>query len=152
MLYDNAQLIALYAQAYALSGEAAYLDTFQRAADWVMREMQTDSGGYCSALDADTDKQEGKTYVWTVDEIESLLSPTEYALCASKYNLHEPANFEGKWHLHSRISNKQLAEQLSLDIDELQQQLHSIQQKLLRYRNSRPSQGVTTKFSAPGMH
>jgi len=146
MLYDNAQLIALYAQAYALSGEAAYRDTFQHAADWVMREMQTSEGGYCSALDADTDKEEGKTYVWTAEEIESLLSPAEYELCASKYNLHEPANFEGKWHLHSRTSNKQLATQLSLDVDELQQQLHSIQQTLLSHRNSRPQPGRDDKI------
>ena len=146
MLYDNAQLIALYAQAYALSGEAAYRETFEHAADWVMREMQTTQGGYCSALDADTDKIEGKSYVWTIEEIKALLSTDEYELCASKYNLHEPANFEGKWHLYSRVSNKQLASQLSLEADELQQQLHSIQQKLLRHRNSRPQPGRDDKI------
>lgn len=146
MLYDNAQLIALYAQAYALSGEPAYRDSFEHAAEWVMREMQSTEGGYCSALDADTDKVEGKSYVWSPDEIQSLLSPDEYELCIGKYNLHEPANFEGKWHLHSEISNKQLAEKLSLDVDALQQQLKTIQQKLLNHRNNRPQPGRDDKI------
>jgi uncharacterized protein YyaL (SSP411 family) len=75
-----------------------------------------------------------------------VLTPEEYELCASKYNLHEPANFEGMWHLHSKISNKQLAEQLSLELDALQQQLKTIQKKLLNHRNNRPQPGRDDKI------
>jgi uncharacterized protein YyaL (SSP411 family) len=67
-----------------------------------MREMQSPEGGYYSSLDADSEHEEGKFYVWTRDEVRSLLSAAEYAAFARRFGLDRPANFEGRfWHLHA---------------------------------------------------
>ncbi len=137
MLYDNAQLLNLYAQAYTVNHDPLYKQTLDSTAGWVIREMQTDEGGYCSALDADTDKVEGKTYVWTPSQIKKLLSPDEFTVFENKYNLREAANFENSWHLHSRIKNKTLAEQLKLNINDIHHLLKSTRHKLLTERNNR---------------
>jgi uncharacterized protein YyaL (SSP411 family) len=85
MLYDNGPLFARCA------GETA---------GWIMREMQSPQGGYYSSLDADSEHEEGKFYVWTREEIASLLTGAEYAVVASHYGLDQPPNFENKhWHL-----------------------------------------------------
>lgn len=146
MLYDNAQLFALYAQAYTLTGKQNYLTTINHAADWVIREMQTSEGGYCSALDADTAQIEGQTYVWTPSELRSLLSADDYALLNSKFNLSQPANFEGKWHLHSTISNEELALSNNTSTVVLEQQLGSLTGKLLLERNKRTQPGRDDKI------
>ena len=146
MLYDNAQLFTLYAQAFCVTGDVLYSTTIEHAADWLIREMQTEQGGYCSALDADTDKVEGKTYVWTPQQISALLSDEEYAVCEQKYALTKPANFEGSWHLHSTIDNTALARQLKLDPGKLSSLLESASQKLLAHRNTRPQPGRDDKI------
>jgi len=146
MLYDNAQLFALYAQAYTLTGKRNYLSTINHAANWVIREMQTEQGGYCSALDADTNSIEGQTYVWTPDELRALLTEEEYELLDNKFNLSEAANIEGKWHLHSRISNEELALSPNTSTETLEQQLDTLTCKLLHIRNKRSQPGRDDKI------
>ncbi len=79
-------------------------DVFARCAretaGWIMREMQSPEGGYYSSLDADSEHEEGKFYVWSRDEIESLLSSREYEALAARFGLNEPPNFENR-HLAS---------------------------------------------------
>ena len=99
MLYDNGPLLALYAQAAMFTGSAHYARVATQTAEWVMAEMQSPDGGYYSSLDADSEGQEGKYYVWDRDEIRALLSAEEFALFASRYGLDHPPNFEGRWHL-----------------------------------------------------
>ena len=146
MLYDNAQLFALYAQAYTLTHSSLYKETIEHAADWLITEMQTDEGGYCSALDADTDKVEGKTYIWTPQEIKSILTDDEFQVCSIKYNLDTPANFENQWHLHSNINNEDLANSIHIPCDELEKRLESSRQKLLSLRNTRTQPGRDDKI------
>ena len=100
MLYDNGPLLRLYADAWAVTGEPLFARVAEETAGWVMREMQSPEGGYYSSLDADSEHEEGKFYVWTPREVQALLTAEEYAVTAPHYGLDQPPNFEGKhWHL-----------------------------------------------------
>lgn len=99
MLYDNGPLLHLYADAWALTGEALFGDTAEDLVEWLLREMRAPEGGFYSALDADSEGHEGRFYVWTADEVRALLSPEEYAVAAPVYGFDRPPNFERtRWH------------------------------------------------------
>jgi uncharacterized protein YyaL (SSP411 family) len=101
MLYDNAQLLALYANAYTATGTARYASVAGATADWAMRDMQDARGGYYSTLDADSEHVEGKFYVWTPEGFDAVLPPDEAALAKRAFGLAGAPNFEGKhWHLY----------------------------------------------------
>jgi uncharacterized protein YyaL (SSP411 family) len=100
MLYDNGPLLGLLADAWALTREEIFARSAAETAGWIMREMQSPHGGYYSSLDADSEHEEGKFYVWTREEVASLLTPPEYAVVAAHYGLDQPPNFENRhWHL-----------------------------------------------------
>ena len=102
MLYDNAQLLAVYANAYAATRAPLYARVAAETADWVRRDMQDARGGYYSTLDADSEHEEGKFYVWTPADFGALLAPEESRVAQLAYGLDRPPNFEGKyWHLHA---------------------------------------------------
>ncbi|HSD76144.1 MAG TPA: thioredoxin domain-containing protein [Solirubrobacteraceae bacterium] len=73
MLYDNALLARAYLHGFQVSGDGTLRRTCEETLDWALREMRAPDGGFCSALDADTDGIEGATYVWTVDELRAAL-------------------------------------------------------------------------------
>jgi uncharacterized protein YyaL (SSP411 family) len=101
MLYDNGPLLARYSDAWALTRDPLFAEIVDETAAWTMREMQSPTGGYYSSLDADSEHEEGKFYVWTPQQARALLSDEEYAVCAPFYGLTDAANFEGgQWHLH----------------------------------------------------
>jgi uncharacterized protein YyaL (SSP411 family) len=101
MLYDNGPLLGLLADAWLAKGEPRYERAAAETAQWLMREMQSPEGGYYSSLDADSEHEEGKFYVWTREEIRALLTPAEYAAFGACFGVDGPANFEGRhWHLH----------------------------------------------------
>jgi len=100
MLYDNAWLLRLYADAWAITREPLFARVCEETCAWVMREMQSPAGGYYSSLDADSEGEEGRFYVWSVEEIRAHLSPEEFAVAVPAYGLDAPPNFEGHaWHL-----------------------------------------------------
>jgi hypothetical protein len=100
MLYDNGPLLRLYADAWTVTRNPLFARVAEETAAWVMREMQSAEGGYYSSLDADSEHEEGKFYVWTPDEVRSFLSSEEYAVLAPYYGLDAPPNFENShWHL-----------------------------------------------------
>ena len=102
MLYDNGPLLGLLADAWLVSGSETFKHCAEETAGWLMREMQSTEGGYYSSLDADSEHEEGKFYVWDRDEVRALLSPEEYAALASRFGLDREPNFERKhWHLHA---------------------------------------------------
>jgi len=101
MLYDNGPLLGLLADAWLVTREPLYERAAAETAQWLMREMQSPEGGYYSSLDADSEHEEGKFYVWSRDEVRALLSAEEYAALARRFGLDRAANFEGRfWHLH----------------------------------------------------
>ncbi|HXJ51524.1 MAG TPA: thioredoxin domain-containing protein [Burkholderiales bacterium] len=100
MLYDNGPLLGLLADAWVLNREQTFARCAAETAGWIMREMQSPEGGYYSSLDADSEHEEGKFYVWGREEIAALLTPAEYEAAAAHYGLDQPPNFENKhWHL-----------------------------------------------------
>jgi len=96
MLYDNALLARAYLHGWQVSGNERFRDVCCETLDWALREMRGPEGGFCSALDADSDGVEGKFYVWTVDELRSVLGPAGLAEEAIAYfGATERGNFEG---------------------------------------------------------
>ena len=75
MLYDNAQLIRLYALMHKISNNPHYKEIALSVSGWMVNKMLSDQNLFFSAIDADTDQEEGRTYVWSEDEIEQLLDP-----------------------------------------------------------------------------
>ncbi|HEX9707958.1 MAG TPA: thioredoxin domain-containing protein [Steroidobacteraceae bacterium] len=100
MLYDNGPLLALCAQAAVATGDVVLRQAALATASWALREMRSPEGGFRSALDADSEGQEGRFYVWRRDEVEALVSPDEFRVLARRYGLDREPNFEGVWHLH----------------------------------------------------
>jgi uncharacterized protein len=101
MLYDNGPLLALLADAWLVSRDALYARCAEETAGWILREMQSPEGGYYSSLDADSEHEEGKFYVWDRDELRALLAEEEYREIAAQFGLDRPPNFENRhWHLH----------------------------------------------------
>jgi uncharacterized protein YyaL (SSP411 family) len=100
MLYDNGPLLGLLADAWQVSGDPLYARCAEETARWLMREMQSPEGGYYSSLDADSEHEEGKFYVWQREQVQALLTPEEFAAFALRFGLVRAPNFEGKqWHL-----------------------------------------------------
>lgn len=103
MLYDNGPLLALCADAWAQTGDPLHARIVEETASWVLREMQAPEGGYFSSLDADSEGEEGKYYVWDRDEVKALLTPQESALALRRWGFDGPPNFEGR-HWHAKIA------------------------------------------------
>jgi len=95
MLYDNAALTALYSDAWLVTQAPLFKKVVEETADWIIRDMQSPEGGYYSSLDADSEHEEGKFYVWTREEVKHLLTPVEYAVVEPHYGLDGAPNFEG---------------------------------------------------------
>ena len=113
MLYDNGPLLGLLADAWLVSRKPIFARCAEQTAGWLQREMQSPEAGYYSSLDADSEHEEGKFYVWDREEVRALLTPEEYAAFASRYGLEGPPNFEKRhWHLRitGRVENEPLVE------------------------------------------
>ena len=95
MLYDNAQLLGTYAEAWARYRDPLYVDVCEETVGWLLREMRTANGLFAASLDADTDHHEGTTYVWTAPEVAAALGD-EALPFARAYGLSDRGNFEGK--------------------------------------------------------
>lgn len=146
MLYDNGPLLHLYADAWALSGEALFAETAEGIVAWLLREMRAPDGGFYSALDADSEGHEGKFYVWTPDQARALLSEDEYAVAAPVYGFNAPPNFENAhWNPVLAWPLKEVAAKLGLAEDEAAARLASARQKLFAAREARVRPGCDDK-------
>lgn len=101
MLYDNAQAIELYSKAYAHFKDAAYRDVVFETVTFLNREMKNQDGGYYATLDADSDGEEGKFYIWTIEELKKVLT-NDFDLFAKYYNVQE----QNAWEEHKYILYK----------------------------------------------
>ncbi len=145
MLYDNALLLPLYVDAFRIAGRPLFRDVADGVAGWVMREMQGADGGYYSALDADSEGEEGKYYVWTPDAVRALVDPADWPLFARRYGLDRPANFEHHWHLHVCVGIDALAGETGLDAEAIEQRLARARAALFTARERRIRPGCDDK-------
>ena len=147
MLYDNGPLLALYTDAWRVSAEPLFARVVEQTAAWVMREMQSSAGGYYSSLDADSEHEEGKFYVWSDEEIRKLLSADEYAVIEPHYGLDRPPNFEDKhWHLRVAKPLRFVATHTGRSPDDCQALLDGARAKLLAARETRVRPGRDEKI------
>lgn len=148
MLYDNGQLVSLYSNAYKLTKSPLYKSVVFQTIEWLKREMTDTSGGFYAALDADSEGEEGKFYVWTKDEFDAAVGANSQ-LMAAYYNLTEAGNWEhGKNILHKKISDHEFAKSHNLSIEELTKMVDKTNQVLLAKRSARVHPGLDDKVMA----
>jgi uncharacterized protein len=149
MLYDNGWLLGLYADAWAITREPLFERVCRETAAWVMREMQSPGGGYYSSLDADSEGEEGKFYVWEPEEIRGALSAEEYAVASVVFGLDRPPNFENRhWHLRIVRPIAETARAMEISEGAVQALLDSAREKLRAVREKRVRPGRDEKILA----
>ncbi|ADU52046.1 hypothetical protein Tmar_1963 [Thermaerobacter marianensis DSM 12885] len=151
MLYDQAQLVPLYLDAYRLTGDPFYAGVARQTLHFVLDEMTAPEGGFISTLDADSEGREGAYYVWTPDQLrEALGDPDEAALAARWFGVTEEGNFEdGTTVLYRAVADQDLpalAREWGTNRDELQRRLESIRRRLLDARRRRTPPGRDDKI------
>ncbi len=107
MLYDNVQLAHSYLHAYRQTGDESFKDTAEKTLDFILRELHHPAGGFYSSLDADSEGEEGKFYLWSYAGLKDTLEPPEFAHLAQLFPLTEDGNFEGKIILQQSIDPAQ---------------------------------------------
>ena len=138
MLYDNGPLLALCAQAWQATGEDLFRRVAAETGEWAMREMQSPEGGYYSSLDADSEGEEGKFYVWQPEEVRGLLADGDYPVFAARFGLDRPPNFEGRhWHLHVWTDLEELARRFDSSVPEVEAIIDRARAALLPVRSER---------------
>jgi uncharacterized protein len=146
MLYDNGPLLVLYADAWLLSRDPLFARVCEETAQWVMREMQSPEGGYYSSLDADSEHEEGKFYVWSREETAALLSSEELEVAAPYFGLDQPPNFEdAHWHLYIARPLADVARVAGLELPQAQRLIDSARGKLFKARAQRVRPGRDDK-------
>ncbi len=145
MLYDNGPLLALYADILGLGPDPLFVGAVRETAAWMIRDMQHPDGGYFSSLDADSEGEEGKYYLWRRPEVKRLLTADEYLVVETLYGLDKPANFEGKWNLRRHDAWRAVVHRLSLEPETADALLASAKAKLLAARDKRPPPGKDDK-------
>ncbi|NCO39748.1 MAG: hypothetical protein AUJ96_06345 [Armatimonadetes bacterium CG2_30_66_41] len=145
MLYDNAQLSKAYVEAFLLTGDRTYRRVAEAAYEWVLRDMTGKEGAFYSALDADSEGEEGKFYVWTRGEVLQVLGEETGRLFCDVYNLEPGGNFHdeaagvktGASIAYLAKPLEELAKERGVPAAELRQQLDAAGNKLLSVRNAR---------------
>lgn len=142
MLYDNAQLVSLYSDAYLVTKDELYKKTVHETLDFVERELMAPNGAFYSSLDADSKnkaqkQEEGAYYVWTKEELKSLLK-SDYTLFQKYYNINENGLWENQnYVLFKDQSNKDFALKNKVSLKELEAEVKSWKEILLAARNKR---------------
>ena len=169
MLYDNAQLARVYLHAYQVTGEPCFREVAESTLDYLVRDMRTPDGLFAASQDADTDGIEGRTYVWTLDEVAAALAgmaadarpprdpntgpelrsrdeePGLVALVASAYGVTAAGNWEGRTILSRVASDEQVASLHGLPAQEVARRLELARRLLLERRNSRSQPALDDK-------
>ncbi len=137
MLYDNGQLLGLYSHAWQLSGNPQFQRIVEETISWLLRDMRTPQGAFYAALDADSEGEEGKYYVWRREEIQAAFVPEDYQAVAAQFGLNLLPNFEEEaWHLTLTGPEDNMAG------------LRTARHVLLELRNKRVPPGLDDKILA----
>ncbi|MFH0757735.1 MAG: thioredoxin domain-containing protein [Bacteroidota bacterium] len=145
MLYDNAQLVGLYAEGFQVYGNENFLMVLEQSVEFLEREMMGPDGMFFSALDADSDGEEGKFYTWTREELESLLKG-DFDLFAAYYNINTTGLWEhGSYILYRTSDPGSFASERSLGKDIFIEKIRSWNKILLEARSKRVRPGLDDK-------
>ena len=144
MLYDNALIPVVYAEAYQITKDSFYLDVVKKTLNYVLREMTSNEGGFYSAQDADSEGVEGKYYVWKKNEIQEILGDDAELFCL--YNdVTDGGNFEGNTILCNNINLSSVAFKFGKTEEQVKNILDSSSKKLLEVRSKRIPPGLDDK-------
>jgi uncharacterized protein YyaL (SSP411 family) len=145
MLYDNAQLISLYSKAYRFFGEPLYRHVVNQTSDWLDREMSAGNGAYFSALDADSEGEEGKFYVWQKDELKELTGD-DFEFVKDLYSLDNGAHWEkGNYILLRKMADDDLMQKYGLTETAFREKTDAVNALLLGHRAKRVPPGLDDK-------
>jgi uncharacterized protein YyaL (SSP411 family) len=146
MLYDNAQLVSLYSSAYQQNKDAKYGIIVSETLDFIQRELSSDETGFYSSLDADSEGEEGKFYVWTQEELQEILGKRA-ALIIDYFNVKEQGNWENSQNILFKSDNdKRIADKYEISESELNIQVSKAKEILLKERAKRIPPGLDDKI------
>ena len=141
MLYDNALLLDLLTEVWRETHEPLFAQRIDETVTWLLREMVTEEGGFASSLDADSEGEEGKFYVWSLGEVRKILGEEDAAIFAAAYDITEDGNFEGH-NIPNRLDGQ------ALGSVEAEAHLRDLRAKLLAARAARIRPGFDDKVLA----
>jgi len=152
MLYDNTQLARLYLHAWQVTGDAAYRRVATGTLDYLVREMRDPSGGFYSAQDADTEGEEGRYFVWTLQDVRDALADVgahgDVELAAQAFGIMAEGNFEGRTVLSLVMMPEEIAEAEGMQESEARERLDRVRNALLAAREKRVRPGLDDKVLA----
>ncbi len=137
MLYDNAQLARAYLEAFQVTKDPEYRRVATETLDYVIREMQSEGGGYFSATDADSEGEEGKFFVWQPDEIVEILGSEAAAHFCLHFDIRHDGNWEGKSIANTPRPLAETAKELGIEPDSLQAELERSKELVYEARAKR---------------
>jgi uncharacterized protein YyaL (SSP411 family) len=142
MLYDNAQLVSAYTEAWQVTQDPTYERIVRETLDYLIRDMSNDAGALYSATDADSPTPEGHSeeglfFLWTPDQVNEVLADDQAELVTTYYNITEGGNFEGRTILHTPRSRDAVARELGLSRSEFDAKLERARTKMYHAREQR---------------
>jgi len=140
MLYDNAQLLELLALGWQRSGNTLFAERARETVQWLAREMTTKEGAFCASLDADSEGEEGKFYVWSYDEVIRTLGLSDGEFFARHYDVSASGNFES----HNILNRLERVPRTRED----EERLALLRAKLMQVRDKRVRPGLDDKVLA----
>jgi hypothetical protein len=146
MLYDNALLTRAYLEGFQVTGQPFYARIAREILEYILREMTGPEGGFYSATDADSEGEEGKFFVWTPAEVETVLGPEVGGRLCAYYDITEEGNWEGKSIPHAPRSVERVASRLGISADDLRRSLDEGRAKLYEARRRRVPPGLDDKI------
>lgn len=147
MLYDNAQMVSLYSEAYQLTKNPIYKQVVYDTLEFIKRELTSPScnGAFYSALDADSEGEEGKYYTWTKQELMEILG-NDFNLFSYYFSVNEAGEWDGKYILLRQKADEEIARKLGIDMETLQEKISELKKKILIAREKRIKPGLDNKI------
>jgi uncharacterized protein len=145
MLYDNAQLALVYLHGFLITGDIRFRQICEETLDFILREMTHPNGGFYSSLDADSEGEEGKFYIWTQEEIQDSMG-SDFDFFKAAYGITPQGNWEGKIVLQRALDDSSLAARFKMDLEAVRQKLSESHRKLLQVRAGRIRPGTDDKI------
>jgi len=147
MMYDNGQLVSLYSFAYQKTKKDLYKQRVYETLDWVEREMTNPQGGFYSSLDADSEGEEGKFYVWKKSEIDEALGKKDAAIFSDYYSVKPNGNWEHNNNIiHITKRPKDIARKHKMKLKDLEKLMLKCRKDLMKVRDKRIRPGLDDKI------